>query len=142
VPTRSQSQDSHLNSARATIRRSLSWYSYIRRHPQPFTDIEHQAAMQKQLDGLKATLEKLDQEILRIAAFGLVSRGKSALLNALLGQKILTTGPIHGVTQWPRSVQWKLEDAQLVIELIDTPGLDESGRSSPIANGARCSETS
>jgi small GTP-binding protein len=125
VPTRSQSQDSHLNSARATIRRSLSWYSYIRRHPQPFTDIEHQAAMQKQLDGLKATLEKLDQEILRIAAFGLVSRGKSALLNALLGQKILTTGPIHGVTQWPRSVQWKLEDAQLVIELIDTPGLDE-----------------
>lgn len=125
MPTRSLSQDSHLNTARATIRRSLSWYSYIRRHPKPFTEIDHQAAMQQQLDGLKATLEKLDQEILRIAAFGLVSRGKSALLNALLGQKILTTGPIHGVTQWPRSVPWKLEDLQLVIELIDTPGLDE-----------------
>lgn len=136
----SNSQSGHLNSARATIRRSLSWYSYIRRHPQPFTEIEHQAAMQAQLDGLKASLEKLDQEILRIAAFGLVSRGKSALLNALLGQKLLTTGPIHGVTQWPRSLQWKLdeipianpslkknneEDQKIIIELIDTPGLDE-----------------
>lgn len=136
----SNSQSGHLNSARATIRRSLSWYSYIRRHPQPFTEIEHQAAMQAQLDGLKASLEKLDQEILRIAAFGLVSRGKSALLNALLGQKLLTTGPIHGVTQWPRSLQWKLDeipianpslkknndgDQKIIIELIDTPGLDE-----------------
>ncbi|MBD2542586.1 DUF697 domain-containing protein [Planktothricoides raciborskii] len=136
----SNSQSGHLNSARATIRRSLSWYSYIRRHPQPFTEIEHQAAMQAQLDGLKASLEKLDQEILRIAAFGLVSRGKSALLNALLGQKLLTTGPIHGVTQWPRSLQWKIDDIpianpslkknneddqKIIIELIDTPGLDE-----------------
>ncbi len=136
----SNSQSGHLNSARATIRRSLSWYSYIRRHPQPFTEIEHQAAMQAQLDGLKASLEKLDQAILRIAAFGLVSRGKSALLNALLGQKLLTTGPIHGVTQWPRSLQWKIdeipianpslkknndEDQKIIIELIDTPGLDE-----------------
>ncbi len=133
-------QSSHLNSARATIRRSLSWYSYIRRHPQPFTEIEHQAAMQAQLDRLKTCLEKLDQAILRIAAFGLVSRGKSALLNALLGQKLLTTGPLHGVTQWPKSVQWKLDDIPLadpslqknhqdtqkiIIELIDTPGLDE-----------------
>ena len=136
----SNSQSRHLNSARATIRRSLSWYSYIRRHPQPFTEIEHQAAMQAQLDGLKASLEKLDQAILRIAAFGLVSRGKSALLNALLGQKLLTTGPIHGVTQWPRSLQWKIDDIpianpslkknneddqKIIIELIDTPGLDE-----------------
>lgn len=133
------SQSRHLNMARATIRRSLSWYSYIRRHPQPFTEIAHQAAMQAQLDRLKTSLEKLDQEILRIAAFGLVSRGKSALLNALLGQKILTTGPIHGVTQWPRSVQWQLdempmanspknddgEEKKIIIELIDTPGLDE-----------------
>lgn len=136
----SNSQSGHLNSARATIRRSLSWYSYIRRHPQPFTEIEHQAGMQAQLDGLKASLEKLDQAILRIAAFGLVSRGKSALLNALLGQKLLTTGPIHGVTQWPRSLQWKIDeipianpslkknnedDQKIIIELIDTPGLDE-----------------
>ena len=155
MPTESNAQDSHLNTARATIRRSLSWYSYIRRHPQPFKEIKHQAAMQAQLDGLKTILEKLDQEILRIAAFGLVSRGKSALLNALLGQKILATGPIHGVTQWPRSVQWKLdelisptfssignsdegdrvdaasfvrgvgEESKIIIELIDTPGLDE-----------------
>ncbi len=152
MPTGASSQNRHLNMAKATIRRSLSWYSYIRRHPQPFTEIEYQAAMQAQLDRLKTSLEKLDQEILRIAAFGLVSRGKSALLNALLGQKLLTTGPIHGVTQWPRSLQWKIDeippnpplkkggetippnsslkkgdegDSTIIIELIDTPGLDE-----------------
>lgn len=80
--------------------------------------------MQAQIDNLSATLERLDGGLIRIAAFGLVSRGKSAVLNALMGQKILATGPIHGVTQWPRSVQWDV-GGNLAVELIDTPGLDE-----------------
>jgi len=52
------------------------------------------------LEVLTSTLNKLDQGVIRIAAFGL-GRGKSAVLNALLGQKILQTGPLNGVTQWP-----------------------------------------
>jgi uncharacterized protein len=60
----------------------------------------------------------------RIAAFGLVSRGKSAVLNSLLGEKILQTGPLNGVTQWPRSIRWK-PGGKVLVELIDTPGLDE-----------------
>jgi len=60
-----------------------------------------------------------------VAAFGLVSRGKSSVVNALVGQKVLTTGPLHGVTRWPRSVRWIPATGKIQIELIDTPGLDE-----------------
>ncbi|NER36669.1 MAG: DUF697 domain-containing protein [Oscillatoria sp. SIO1A7] len=127
----------HLNTARSSIRQALSWYSHIRRHPQPFAEVKHKAALQTELEGLRGTLEKLDREIFRIAAFGLVSRGKSAVLNATIGRDILPVGPINGVTQWPRSVQWMPEElpfpeinqqqktSNLVVELIDTPGLDE-----------------
>jgi uncharacterized protein len=84
-------------------------------------------AVQQECKRLSATLEKLDQRLIRIAAFGLVSRGKSSVLNALMGEKILQTGPINGVTQWPRSVRWlpNKEKSKIQIELIDTPGLDE-----------------
>jgi small GTP-binding protein len=119
-------QDTHFNRARASLRQTLSWYSHVRRQPQLAKDTELQSAMQKQLDVLSGNLAKLDQSMIRIAAFGLVSRGKSAVLNALLGQKILQTGPINGVTQWPRSVRWMPNpEGKVQVELIDTPGLDE-----------------
>lgn len=88
-----------------------------------------QSSLKKDMDRLSATLEKLDHNLLRISVFGLVSRGKSAVINALLGQKILQTGPLHGVTQYPRSVYWQPEegDNTIRVELIDTPGLDEVG---------------
>ena len=64
--------------------------------------------------------------MIRIAAFGLVSRGKSAVVNALIGKKILQTGPLNGVTQWPKSVRWTPSTkGKVQVELIDTPGLDE-----------------
>jgi uncharacterized protein len=78
------------------------------------------------MEVLTGNLQKLDQGVICIAAFGLVSRGKSAVVNALVGQKILQTGPLHGVTQWPRSVRWTPDESgKIQIELIDTPGLDE-----------------
>lgn len=80
--------------------------------------------MKPELDVLTSTLSKLDSNVIRIASFGLVSRGKSAVLNALIGQKILQTGPLNGVTQWPRSIHWN-PGGKVQVELIDTPGLDE-----------------
>jgi small GTP-binding protein len=80
--------------------------------------------LKPEIETLNATLNKLDANVIRIAAFGLVSRGKSAVLNSLLGEKILQTGPLNGVTQSPRSVPWKPGD-KVLVELIDTPGLDE-----------------
>lgn len=88
--------------------------------------MELQAALQNELEVLQFSLDKLDQGVIRIATFGLVSRGKSAVVNALLGQKILQTGPLHGVTQWPKSVRWTPGgEGKVQVELIDTPGLDE-----------------
>ncbi|MBT9311104.1 GTP-binding protein [Leptothoe kymatousa] len=96
-------------------------------------ELRRQAAVKSGIDQLTTLLNKLDSTLLRVAVFGLVSRGKSAVLNALVGEKILETGPLNGVTQWPRSIYWTPaieqdstdEQATLKIELIDTPGLDE-----------------
>ena len=92
-------------------------------------ELKRQAAVKSGIDQLTTLLNKLDSTLLRVAVFGLVSRGKSAVLNALVGEKILETGPLNGVTQWPRSIYWtpsvSEEEPLLKIELIDTPGLDE-----------------
>jgi uncharacterized protein len=97
--------------------------------------VELKAQLQPQLEALSGLQQKLTQPLIQIAVFGLVSRGKSAVLNALFGESIFPTGPLNGVTQWPRSVRWSPALAQeqaapVQLELIDTPGLDEiSGES-------------
>ncbi len=88
------------------------------------------------MEGVSITLNKLESQTFRIAVFGLVSRGKSAVLNALVGQDLLPTGPLNGVTRSPQTISWSPTppatlnspnslDNHLKIELIDTPGLDE-----------------
>lgn len=125
-PARTDLQETHFNRARASLRQALSWYSHQRKLRHERSNSELPAALKPELEVLTSTLNKLDQSVIRIAAFGLVSRGKSAVLNALLGQKILQTGPLNGVTQWPRSVRWVAnEKGKVQVELIDTPGLDE-----------------
>ncbi len=85
------------------------------------------ATIQTELEGVATALSKLDQRLIRIAVFGLVSRGKSAVLNALLGDKLLATGPLNGVTQQIRTERWRLPTlaGEFQVELVDTPGLDE-----------------
>ncbi len=123
VPT---AAESHLNRARASIRQALSWYSNNLRkaNSSQFSNSKLLKQLKPEFDVLNSLVNKLDSNVIKIAAFGLVSRGKSAVLNALLGQKILQTGPLNGVTQWCRSVQWVAND-KIQVELIDTPGLDE-----------------
>ncbi|WP_413173982.1 DUF697 domain-containing protein [Anabaena azotica] len=117
-------QETHLNRARASLRQAISWYGYLRKSGQLSSKPELAGLVKPEIETLTATLNKLDSNVVRIAAFGLVSRGKSAVLNSLLGEKILQTGPLNGVTQWPRSVRWK-PGGKVLVELIDTPGLDE-----------------
>lgn len=98
--------------------------------------------LQPEIDNLLGLQQKLQHGTLHLAVFGMVGRGKSSLLNALVGQPVFTTGPLHGVTQKIASVGWQVvqdhsiqraffkdktakTDAQ--IELIDTPGIDEVG---------------
>lgn len=128
--TRSDRQTAHFDRARSSLRQAIARIAQMRRGYQS-SGTQLQATVQEQLDILKANSEKLERGLIRIAAFGLVSRGKSAVLNALLGRQVLQTGPTHGVTQWPRSVRWTISpEAEagaepIQIELIDTPGLDE-----------------
>jgi uncharacterized protein len=103
--------------ARASLQQSLSRYAETK------VGVVS-PSLQSDLDTLAATLAKLDQTNYSIAAFGLVSRGKSAVLNALIGEKILEIGPLNGVTRFPRQVRWS-PDGVMQIDLIDTPGLDE-----------------
>jgi small GTP-binding protein len=73
---------------------------------------------------VEAMLDKLEHGHLHIAVFGRVSVGKSALVNALLGEERFTTSPLHGETQSPQLGQWsEFRDGNVF--LIDTPGINE-----------------
>jgi uncharacterized protein len=107
------SDANRVNLAGASLRSTLARYQE-----------KSPAGLQPDVQVLNDTLAKLDGGIYCIAVFGLVSRGKSAVLNALLGEKVLEVGPLNGVTKFPRSVRWQASP-QIQIDLIDTPGLDE-----------------
>jgi len=99
--------------------------------------------LEAELHSLDFMLDKLDRQVVQIAVFGMVGRGKSSLLNALLGQPIFETGAIHGVTINVQSANWEMTQEAIAgsqqkltrlslqgsgnsqIELIDTPGIDE-----------------
>jgi len=118
------SSDPSIQTAIASIQQSLNWYTSKRRHWNYPPNLELQGAVGEEIQAMKRALEKLEQRVFKIATFGLVSRGKSTVINALLGEKRLETGPLHGVTQWPQSIRWCSND-KIQIDLIDTPGLDE-----------------
>jgi len=104
---------------------------------------KEQAGLESEIADLQSKLDKLENWVVHIAVFGMVGRGKSSLLNALLGQNIFETGPIHGVTQTSQSANWKISYDSIAgstrnllrvalpasgnsrIELLDTPGIDE-----------------
>jgi GTP-binding protein Era len=104
-----------------------------------------QAGLEDALQSINGLLSKLEHTVIHIAVFGLVGRGKSSILNALLGEEVFATGPTHGVTQQVESSRWRVsrdtwgegtEPSDVLkvslqsvgrsrIELVDTPGLDE-----------------
>lgn len=101
------------------------------------------AGLEAEIDHLSTTIQKLEQMVVQIAAFGMVGRGKSSVLNALLGQEAFVVGPLHGVTRTIDSAAWQVSQETLTnravdiqrvalpgvgnsqIQLIDTPGIDE-----------------
>lgn len=121
-------QNVHIDRARSSLKQAINRYTHqLRLKRRSSEAVELQAALKTDLDRLSLSLDKLNSALFKIAVFGLVSRGKSAVVNGLLGQKLLQTGPLHGVTQYPRSVYWSAAGGQIQVELIDTPGLDEVG---------------
>ena len=109
--------------------------------------VQERTGLEPEIGGLEKMLDKLERACVQIAVFGMVGRGKSSVLNALLGQNVFETGPTHGVTRTTTIGQWDvgegidenlpdgLRPATLrlspviyrlsQVELIDTPGIDE-----------------
>lgn len=97
--------------------------------------------LETEITQLETMLENLERRVVQIAVFGMVGRGKSSLLNALLGQTVFETGPLHGVTRNSQRATWGISEemvggdrylkvtlpgmSQSQVELLDTPGLDE-----------------
>ena len=95
--------------------------------------------LESEIAQLSEMLIKLDRSVFQVAVFGMVGRGKSSLLNALIGQDIFQAGALHGVTKERQQVIWEIDNwqdefdldkdtpatLQEPIEFIDTPGIDE-----------------
>lgn len=130
VPTPAPSP---FKNARQALKQAIQRYApTLKRAQASDEDPGQQQAAAEEMTTLTTLEARLAKPVLRMAVFGLVSRGKSAVINALLGEELLPTGPLHGVTRWPRSIYWHpaadtISDREELpqLELIDTPGLDE-----------------
>ena len=65
--------------------------------------------------------EEADERILQLAIVGRPNVGKSTLVNRLLGEERLLTGPEAGITRDAIAVDWTYKDRTL--RLVDTAGL-------------------
>ncbi len=94
---------------------------------------EEEKVLADEIGQLRDLTKKLDETSIEIAAFGMVSRGKSSVLNALLGRDVFEIGAVHGTTMNRTAQRWEegargaagLDQARLI--LVDTPGIDEVG---------------
>ena len=94
---------------------------------------QEEQALAHELAELRELCRKLDESTIEIAAFGMVSRGKSSVLNALLGREVFEVGATHGTTlrrvvhEWEPPVSGSSGTRPARLILVDTPGLDEIG---------------
>ncbi len=116
-------QNFYIQQTHASLQDSLSRYtSSLSNYPK---NLALQAAIKKELQVIKIALEKVNNNVIKVAIFGLVNRGKSAIINALVNQYVFNSEPVNGTTKWPKSFRWTPNDSKVMLEFIDTPGLDE-----------------
>ncbi len=68
----------------------------------------------------------LDEPVLRIAIVGRPNVGKSTLVNKLLGEERVVTGPESGLTRDSIAVEWQVAGRR--VQLVDTAGLRKRAR--------------
>lgn len=118
-------RDVDFDAALVSVRRAIEKYQHC-------TPAERQE-LARDLDELEKMAEKLQSGRVEIVVFGEISTGKSALINALVGDEIAQVSVQGGWTQDVWQVPWDgigycvpgLADSQVV--LVDTPGLNEVG---------------
>jgi small GTP-binding protein len=94
---------------------------------------EEKARLRAELAGLRQMHDKLTSGRVEIVIFGEISTGKSALINALVGQDVASVDVRGGWTREVWHVAWNgagyclpgLGQSQVV--LVDTPGINEVG---------------
>ena len=88
------------------------------------------AEIQHDISKVSADLDNFpvekDREILRLAIVGRPNVGKSTLINALLGQNRVLTGPEAGITRDSIQIEWQWKKKTL--HLFDTAGLRRKSR--------------
>ena len=109
------SADSHLDAARDSLTQLLQ---DERLAP------EVRAELADDIREVQAMLDKLEHGHLHIAVLGRVSVGKSSVLNALIGQALFSTSPLHGETRQQARARWEERESGSLF-LIDTPGINE-----------------
>ena len=107
--------DAHLLRAADSLRALLD---------DPAIPAQVRASLAADYGRIEVMLDKLEHGHVHIAVFGRVSVGKSALLNALLGETAFDVGVLHGTTVTAGHRAWREVLAQGV-HLIDTPGINE-----------------
>ncbi len=120
VPTE---RDADYDAAIATVRHAIDAFSGC--------SVEERATLQHDLEQLHDMVEKLEAGRVEIVVFGEISTGKSALINALVGDAVAQVNVRGGWTKDVWHVPWSgagyclpgLASSELV--LIDTPGLNE-----------------
>lgn len=107
------------------------------------------AALEQQMDRIQ---DRITREALReksdtlrramshrqftLVVFGMGSAGKTSLINGLLGEPVGEVGAPMGTTQSQQSYQWRFDDIDTAMTLIDTPGLAEAGVSGTLREQA------
>ena len=83
---------------------------------------QERASIVKEMQDIEEFTAKLENGRVEITAFGEVGSGKSALLNALAGEKVFAVSAEHGSTDKVSKAGFK--NTKLV--LVDTPGINEA----------------
>jgi hypothetical protein len=118
-------QDEHFQRAVQSIERTLEKLRSC-------SDVE-KSALNRDFGQLREMLQKLTTGRVEIVVFGEISTGKSALINALVGQTVTEVDVQGGWTKEIWHVPWDgsgyrvpgLANSEVV--LVDTPGLNEVG---------------
>jgi GTP-binding protein len=80
-------------------------------------------------DAVAAEPDPQQQQPLRLTVAGRPNVGKSSLINRLLADERLLTGPEPGLTRDAVAIRWQWRDRE--IELVDTAGLRRKARIAP-----------
>lgn len=95
-------------------------------------DVDEEQLRQWEVDALEGERghdgagDVLDAEPTRIALVGRPNAGKSSLLNCVLGEERVLSGPMPGLTRDAVSVDWQVDGQAM--RLVDTAGLRKVGK--------------